>query len=234
MNTRQNAIAQSLVRADEFLDQRKPADFTHVPPTKVDEKVAFAHGRLKSAITELGGKQAIQSGGGFGESTQSQRTLRADLIEEVRDVVRTAEAISEETGNEAMMDRFRMPGGRGDEELKGRGRGMVEAIRELSLQDEFEAHGHGEDAAGTLEAMVVSFEDSEGDQGVALGDQAGATATIPETLRTGKSAIKTLNAIFHRVYAERLDALTAWRTASHTERPERRKHKAAPPSVPSA
>ena len=233
MNTRQNAIAQSFVRADEFVDQRKPQDFTHTPPTKVDEKVSSAQQRLKGAITSLGGKQAIQSGGGFGESTQSQRTLRADVIEELRDIVRTAEAISEETGNEAMMDRFRMPGGRGDEELKARARGMAAAIRDLSLNDEFEGHGHGEDTAADLEESISEFEASEGEQGAALGQQAGATATIPETLRAGKSAIKTLNAIFHRVYREKLDLLTAWRTASHIERPEKRtkKNEATPPAA---
>ena len=231
MNTRQNAIAQSFVRSDEFVASRN-ADFTHDPLTKVDQKVAAAQQRLKAAVADLGGKQAIQSGGSFGESTQSQRTLRADLIEELRDIVRTAEAISEETGNEAMMDRFRMPGGRGDEELKARARGMAAAIRDLSLNDEFEAHGFSADTAADLEESIAEFEASEGEQGAALGQQAGATASIPESLRAGKSAIKTLNAIFHRVYAEKLDLLTAWRTASHIERPERRKKKdeATPPA----
>ena len=70
-------------------------------------------------------------------------------MEELRDIVRTAEAVSEETGNEAMMDRFRMPGGRGDEELKARARGMAAAIRDLSLNDEFEGHGHGEEETGS-------------------------------------------------------------------------------------
>jgi hypothetical protein len=234
MNTRQNAIAQSFVRADEFVDSRKGADFTHAPLTKVDEKVTSAQQRLKSAILELGGKQAIQSGGGFGHTTQSQRTLRADLIEELRDIVRTAEAISEETGDEAMMDRFRMPGGRGDEELKARARGMAAAIRDLSLNDEFEAHGHSSDTAADLQEMIAEFEESEGEQGTALGQQAGATATIPDILRSGKSAIKTLNAIFHRTYAEKLDLLTAWRTASHIERPEKRKRKEDSPPPPPA
>lgn len=235
MNTRQNAIAQSFVRADEFADGRKAADFTHAPPTKVDEKFDSATVRLKKAIADLGGKQAIQSGGGFGESTQSLRDLRVDLLDELRDVVRTADAIAEETEHDAMMDRFRMPEGSGDEALKARALGMATAIRELSLNDEFEAHGHGEDTAADLEEMVEEFRQAEGDQGTALGEQAGATASIPATLRKGKSAIKTLNAIFHRVYAERVDALTAWRTACHIERAERRKKKpGTPPPTPPA
>ena len=37
---------------------------------------------------------------------------------------------------------------------------------------------------------------------------------------------------FHRRYAEQRDVLTAWRTASHIERPERRKKKDAAPPPP--
>jgi hypothetical protein len=231
MNTRQNAIAQSLVRADEFAEGRQ-ADFTHTPPTKVDAKFATARERLSQAVTSLGGKQAIQSGGGFGESTESLRDQRAGLLDELRDIVRTADAIAEETGSDSMMDRFRMPQGTGDEALKARARGMAAAIRDLSLNDEFEAHGHEADTAADLEAMVAAFEQAEGEQGEALGEQAGATATIPDALRAGKAAVKTLNAIFHRRYAEQRDVLTAWRTASHIERPEKRKKKDAAPPPP--
>ncbi|MFN0078451.1 MAG: hypothetical protein ACKVY0_18495 [Prosthecobacter sp.] len=233
MTTRQNATAQSLVRADEFVDTRTAADFTHTPPTKVDAKAAAAQTALKQAITDLGGKQAIQSGGGYAGSTQSQREVRAELLDELRDVVRTADAIAEETDNEALMDRFRMPGGSGDEELKARARGMAAAIRALALNDEFEAHGHGADTAADLEEMVADLNESEGTQAIVLGEQAGATAKIPGILKAGKTAVKTFNAIFHRLYADKLDLLTAWRTASHIERPERRK-KPAPPAPPPA
>lgn len=231
MNTRQNAVAAALVRSAEFTTSRQ-ADFTHTPLTKVDAKFASAQLRLQTAITALGGKAAIQAGGGYGESTQAQRSARQrleDLLSEVNDA---ADAIADETDNEALMDRFRMPDGRGDEELKGRARGMALAIRELELNDEFEAHGFGADTAADLETHASALDGSEGDQGKALGQQAGATAAIPGHLRDGKSALKTFNIIFRRVYAEKLDLLTAWRTASHIERPEKRKKKEAPPPAP--
>jgi hypothetical protein len=231
MNSRQSAIAQSLVRAQDFALTRKP-DFTSDPPNKVGIKFTSACSRLDSAITDLGGKQAIQSGGGFGESTAEQRELRADLMDELRDIVRTADAISEEQNNPAMMDRFRMPSGTSDTDIKSTALGMVQAIRDLSLNDEFEGHAHGVDTAADLEEMVEEFEKSEGAQGTALGHQAGATATIPSTLRRGRSAVKTLDALFHRFYAERPEVLTAWRTASRPERTARRKSKSTPPTTP--
>lgn len=69
MNTRQNAVAQALVRAQDFATSRQ-ADFTHTPPTKVDVKFVATQVRLQEAITALGGKAAIQAGGGYGESTE--------------------------------------------------------------------------------------------------------------------------------------------------------------------
>jgi hypothetical protein len=228
MNARQNAVAQALVRAEEFVTSHQ-ADFTHTPPTKVDQKYASTHTRLKQAITALGGKAAIQASGGYGASTEEQRSARQKLEDALSEVNDAADAIADETDNEALMDRFRMPDGRGDEELKGRARGMAAAIRELSLNDEFEAHGFSADTAAALEALAAALTSTEGEQGKALGEQAGATAAIPGHLQMGKSALKTLSVIFRRVYAGQTDLLTAWKTASHIERPERRKKKDSPP-----
>jgi|GEM_PF-2559061 len=234
MNARQNAVAQALVRAEEFATSRK-ADFTHTPLTKVDEKFAKTHTRLQQAITALGGKAAIQAGGGYGESTEEQRSARQKLEDALSEVNDAADAIADETDNEAVMDRFRMPDGRGDEELKSRARGMAAAIRELGLNDELEAHGFSADTAAELEELAEALTGSEGDQGLALAEQAGATAAIPGHLRAGKSAMKTLSVIFRRVYAGQTDLLTAWKTASHIERPTRKKQtEPAPPTTPTA
>ncbi len=233
MNTRQNAAAQAFVRSAEFVTSRL-ADFTHTPPTKVDLKFASTQVRLQGAVTALGGKAAIQAGGGYGESTEEQRSARQQLEELLSEVNDAADAIADETDNEALMDRFRMPDGRGDEELKSRARGMAAAIRELSLNDEFEAHGFSADTATDLETHASAMDGSEGDQGMALGEQAGATAAIPGHLRTGKSALKTFNVMFRRVYAGQTDILTVWKTASHIERAERRKKKDTPPTPPAA
>jgi len=102
------------------------------------------------------------------------------------------------------MDRFRMPQGSGDGELKTKARAFAAAIRELSLNDEFAAHGHGdEDENGNpvapdavLDGMAGEFEAGEGSQGNALSTQAGATQAIPVQLREGKGAVKTFDAIW--------------------------------------
>ena len=69
--------------------------------------------------------------------------------------------------------------------------------------------------------LRVSFHPFQSDQ------FRSATATIPAALRSGKRAVKTLNAIFRRIYKGNLEVLTAWKTATHVQRAPR-------PSGPSA
>lgn len=95
------------------------------PPTKAVAKYVYALLRLEGSIKYLVSKKAIQSGGGFWESTAMQLKLHDEPVQELRDIERTADAISEEQDNPALMDRFRMPSGSGDTELKSLALGMA-------------------------------------------------------------------------------------------------------------
>ena len=123
-----------------------------------------------------------------------------------------------------------MPDGNGDARLAATARAFATAIRDLSLNDEFSAHGHPADTASALEALIAAFEGSEGDQGAALSQRVGATASIPEKIRQGTAAIKTLDAIIGRVYKKSPATLVAWDAASHVQRTPRR-HDDAPSSA---
>jgi hypothetical protein len=231
MNRRQQTEAEAFLRSNEYAATRVP-DFTHQPPSKVDLKFGAARDRLTQAIADLGGKQAIQAGGAFGAETAHQAVLRGELEEELKDVNTTAAAIAEETANHALMDRFRLPYGASDRDLVASTRAMAAAIRELGLNDEFEAHGHPPDTAADLDQLAADFDLKEGEQGVALGDRAGATDAIPATLRAGRAAVKTLNAIFRRIFKGNPEVLTAWKTASHVLRAARAPVPGAAPVTP--
>lgn len=220
MNRRQQNKAQAFLRANEFA-QTLLVDFTHQPPTPVDEKFASARIRLDAAITALGGKQSIQAGGSYAEETEKQRQLRIELEDELADVNATAQAISKETANPAILERFRLSGSNGLARLIAKARAFATAIRELSLNDEFAAHGHPADTAADLEQLAQALESSEGDQGTALSERAGATASIPQAIRNGTAAIKTLDAIINRVYKKNTAVLAAWDAASHVQRSPR-------------
>jgi len=225
MRTTQTKEAQALVRIDEFTEQRK-GDFTHDPLKPVDRKHAAATEVLKKAIKDLGGKAAIQASGAFSQQTEEKRIMRQDLEDEMRNYIRTTDAIAEETKNPALMDRFRMPAGNGDGELKTKARTFAVAIRELALNDEFAAHGHsGEDADGNalapdavLDALADEFQSGEGSQGNARSTRAGATQAIQVHLREGRGAVKTFDAIYHNTYRDNAEMLAAWETVSRVER----------------
>lgn len=232
MNARQIAEANAILGANDY-SATLATDFTHTPPTRVDEKFAFARAMITTAIADLGGKQGIQSGAGYRAETSQQRILREGLEDHLGDINFTISAIAAEKESPALKSRFRMPNGHGDTELAATALGMAAAIRELGLNDELESHGYPADTAAFLEDLVEEFKASEGGQGRTLGDQAGATASIPTVLRSGKTAMKILTSIFNRVYKGNDQILTGWETASHIERaPKRSKEPVAPPARP--
>ena len=73
-----------------------------------------ASARLVQSITDLGGKQSIQSGGAYGEESDRQKDLRGQVEDFLGDINETAAAIAADTEDPALMNRFRMPGDGGD------------------------------------------------------------------------------------------------------------------------
>ncbi len=216
MTRKQQLEAQMFVRARAWAVSRS-ADFIHTPPRLVDSKYSGAMSKIGSVITSLGGTAAIQAGGDFGEETGSQRVLRSEVLDALRNVNRTMAAVAEDQETPEIMDRFRMPHGNNDGELAAKLRAFATAIDELSLADELAGHANTETAA-SLRAMADNFENSEGEQGDALSDRAGATAQIPVHLRSGRGVVKTLNAIFSNVYKGNMEVLTGWKTASRVQK----------------
>ena len=131
MNDRQIKVAQMGVNAQAFTET-KASLFNN--KTGVDTKFADTKTKLDAAIVSLGGKEAIQMSGGFGEGTGTKSISRHDLEELIRDANRTAGAIAEEQQKPEIMDRFRMPHGSGDEELKTKARAMARDLARLALK----------------------------------------------------------------------------------------------------
>ncbi len=215
MNDPQRRIARSFLNVDAF-NTGRAADFTHTPATPVDARWAGARQKLKDAIRDLGGKAAIQAGGARGQQTGVTLIERTDIEEVMRRGNLVASSIADETHNPGLMERFRMPHGNNDGKLVDKLRGFANAMTELSLVEDFAAHGFTEMPADLLE-MADNFERSMGTGGATLGQQTGATNVIPEIIRRGRSAVKTLHAIYHNVYRGNAELLGAWRTACHVE-----------------
>ena len=216
MTRKQQLEAQMFVRVRTWA-QGRSADFTHNPSTPVDLKYSGAMSKLGSVVGSLGGTAAIQAGGDFDEESGAQRVLRSEVLDALRNENRTVSAVAEDQETPVIMDRFRMPHSDNDAVLVAKLRAFATAIDELSLADELVGHANAETVV-SLRAMADGFETSEGEQGDALADRAGATAQIPVHLRSGKGVVKTLNAIFSNLYKENAEFLTGWKTASRIQK----------------
>lgn len=209
-------VAQMAVKARAFA-QGKVADFTHTPPEPADAKHAAAITKLSTAITGLGGDAAIQEGRGFEEASGAKGTTFHELEDLIRRTNRTAGAIADDTGHPEIMDSFRMPHGHGTEEWKTRAKSMAKAIGDLGLDSEFAAHNLPDHAAA-LTTAADNFDAGSADQGTALSAQTGATAKIPTHIKTIKSAVKTLDAIYENTYTGQPEVIGGWKSASHVEK----------------
>lgn len=235
MTKRQKREAQRLVRSHDWAEGRA-ADFATAKP-KVLAKFTATVAFLAQVIADLGGRAAIQAAGSYGEETSGQRVLRADVEDTLRAFNRSAASIADEKKDPSIMERFRMPVGGSDENLRVRLRAFANAIDELALADDFAALDH-EDTAEDLRTMADDFEGTEGEQGGALAEQVGATRMIPILLRDGRTAVKTFNAMFSNRYQGNVELLAAWKSASHLVRDggpdEDTPEPPAPPPTPPA
>lgn len=226
MQTPYVKVAQMAVKARAFANSRV-ADFTHEPPQPADAKHAATIAKLDAAITGLGGAAAIQEGRGFEEASGEKAVTFHDLEDLVRRTNKTAGAIADDTGHPEIMDSFRMPHGHGTEEWKTRASSMATAIGTLGLDTEFAAHNLPNHAAA-LTTAAANFDASAGEQGSALGKQTGATELIPTQIKTIKSAVKTLDALYENTYSGQPDVIGAWKSQSHVEKVASKKKSAAP------
>jgi hypothetical protein len=230
MNRKQKNEAQMFLRVRTFAEERKP-DFTNDPPKNGDETFAGTLTKLGSVIERLGGKAAIQAGGDYGEHTEEQKALRGEIEETLRAINRDVSTLATQRKQPSMMDRFRMPYGSGDEELRGKLRAFADAIEDLDLAAALGALGQ-EETPGSLRQLAKDFDESEGEQGVALGGQAGATAAILGLLSEGRGEVKVFHSLFSNRYKGNPELLGAWKTVSRVLRSGGNGDEEPPPAPP--
>lgn len=216
MNAKQTAEAKRALRMSAFA-KGHATDFVHVPLTPADQKHAATITKLDTAITALGGKEAIQNANEFGEDTEELRGDRGTVEATLRSINTTVAANAEETNNPSMMDRFRMPHGNGDTELASKLRGFATALTDLNLYPVLAEHSLVLTPAG-LEQMATDLLSGTGQQGASLGKQVGATASIPDSLKDARSCKKTFDAIYGNFYSGNTAVLADWNSVSHVPR----------------
>lgn len=229
MNDGETAVANMFIAMDEFTDERIAEDFSNLPPKPVDLKIKAASLKLKAAITDLGGKAAIQAGNEFEQETEQKTVLVEELEDEMRLYNKTAASIAAETKNPGLMDRFRLPHGSSVTQVKAKGTSFATAIRDLGLNAEFEAHGYSADAAADMDALVAGVQAGQAVQAGALSKRVGAGKAVPEIITDGKGAVKTIDAICSKKYKGDAEMLGRLKTATHVRKTGARKNGGTPP-----
>ena len=214
MNDKQRNQVARLLRVQGFLNEHA-GNFGNAPGKPGDAKFAAARTSINGLVTEITGKQAEQASGGFSAATTNQEVEREELLDLMRLVVGTAQAIAIEKGTPGIMDRFRMPASNSDVVLAAAGDAFADAIVDLSLATEITEHGYEDDIVADLRAEAADIRTAEQAQGTALSGQVAVTAALPVLLKEAANVITTLTSVIKIRFRRDPDMLAAWKTASH-------------------
>lgn len=214
MNDNENRRYQTFGRVHGFSEAHQ-ADFAD----KSIGKLLFAD--LAALIAELDRLSAAQVSG-FGlahQGTKTRSQARADLLEDLRAINRTARAMSDDVPG--IEDKFRLPRGNNDQNLLSAARAFAADAEPLAAK--FIAHELPADFLEDLRADIAALEEAINRQSSGVGDHVAANAAIDDAIGRGTEIVSKLDAIVKNKYANNPAVLAEWASASHTERAPRHK-----------
>ena len=214
MNDRQRNQLNRLINVKQFCLDHTP-DFTNTPVKPGDAKFATAKTALTALIPQITAHQSTQASGSYGHASMNQAVERQELVDLMRAVNRTANAIAIDQNEPGIMDRFRMPPLSNDALLVATGQAFATAITELNLAAEFTEHGYEGDIVADLNAEALDVQEAESEQGGALQNRGGATASLPSLLKQGANLVRCLDAVVKNRFRNSPETLGAWKIASH-------------------
>jgi hypothetical protein len=131
--------------------------------------------------------------------------------------------------NPSLIEIFRMPRGDNDQQLIAKARSFITEATPLLTQ--FVEYGLPNNFIDSLEEDIRNFEQAITEQGTSIDTKVGATAAIDDAIERGLKAVKRLTAVVKNKYADNPAKLASWTSASHVERPPKKKPE-TPPTPP--
>lgn len=174
--------------------------------------------------TELGLMESHMSAQatGVGDAAQSfeiKDTTRENLRAQMSPIARTARRM--ETMFDGISNKYRMPRNRTDQEMLATARSWVAELP--ADKDKFTSFGLPGSFIDDLAAAADAFENSFPATITAVDHRVESTAEIGASERRGMVELRTADAIIQNIYANNVGKLAAWLTASHVERPPKKK-----------
>lgn len=118
-------------------------------------------------------------------------------------------------------EKFRLPRGNTDQQLLRAARAF--AIDAAPLKTSFIAHELPANFLEDIEADIAAMEEAIGDQSGGIGNRVAAVAAIDDAIERGTVITRKLGRIMKNKYGNNRATIAEWTSASHTERPPRRR-----------
>lgn len=186
-----------------------------------------------TTFTELGviitqiEAQSTDQQAGFGEAKQQYEikdTAREDLGDQMSVISRTAKSM--EYAIDGIGDKFKFTRNMPDESLLAKGRAFFEEATPYAA--EFEAYGLPNKFLDDLEEACIAFDATFSSTASAIAEHVEATAQSAANVREGMIKVRVLDAVVRNKYHNNPGKLAAWTSASHVEKPPKKK-KPTPP-----
>ena len=203
----------------------------------IDNAVDFATGIGHAQFTVINGvtsdasvAAAAQIGGigELAETVMTKATAREDLRAILSAISRTAKSM--DYSYPGIADEFRFGSRLSDADFLATGRAFHSGTADKV--SDFIAFGLEADFRNELQAACDTFEQTFGPAATAKAEKVAATARITDAIRKGMIAVRTLDAVVRNKYANDPGKLAAWAwaSASHVEKPPKKKTTPTPPT----
>ena len=210
-------------------DRRRLEMFERVNKFGVDNAADFPNGTIantlfKSLVTitaqvhaDSGGQQS-----GFSEAAQQyeiKETAREDLRDAMSQITRTARSM--EYAFDGIWNKFKWDRSMNDENLLAKARAFV--IEATPYQADFIAYGMPATFITDLTALADALEASFTSAAGAVAEHVAATAAAAANVSAGMDIVRQLTGIVKNKYFNNPGLLAAWVSASHVEKPPKKK-----------
>jgi len=182
--------------------------------------LAAAMNTVCSDLDSHAASEAAHDGAAL-QGTDFRDSARSALHEGMERFVRTARGIAE--AHPGFNAQFRMPLGNNDQDMIDAALGMVTAATPVDVKAKFISYGMPADFIEDFQDDIAEFQAAITNQSGKVGDRKSAGVMIDQTVDSGMSIKRQMDAIVHNHYHDRPDVLAEWETASHIERGPRRK-----------
>jgi hypothetical protein len=165
---------------------------------------------------------AESSGAGAArQGTATRRQARAQLRRNLQAIYRTAQAMAQEV--RGVSEKFLVPRNNNDGELMNAARAF--AIDVLPFKAHFIAREMSQDFLEQLDADIKALEEAISAQSTGRGHRRATAAAIDVAIADSNKLLNRLDALVRTKYRKDRATLAEWTTATHVERPARRKRR---------